>query len=83
MYCNTIQHATTPTPVTLIMIQASTLPGLSHAIALTGNRLNSWVDDRHKYECTVQKSHKEIQKSHKEICTAEWRAEWRTFPSGP
>jgi len=44
----------------MIMIQASTLPGLSHAIALTGNRLNSWVDDRHKHECTVQKSHKEI-----------------------
>jgi hypothetical protein len=70
MHCDTIQHATTPTPVT-DNDQTSTLPGQSHAITLTGNRLNYSVDDRRKHESTVQQSHEEIH-------TAEW-----IFASGP
>jgi hypothetical protein len=36
------------------MIQASALPGLSHVVALTGNRLNCGVQDRHKHKPRVQ-----------------------------
>jgi len=42
------------------VIKASAVPGLSHIIALRGNRLKYSVEGRHKYESTVQKSQKEI-----------------------
>jgi len=58
--------------LTLIVIQASALPGLLYVIALTGNGLNCWAEDRHRHKSTVQKSHEEI-----------LTAEWRTFASGP
>jgi hypothetical protein len=55
------------------VIQASAVPGLSHVIALRGNRLKCSVEGRHKYESTIQKSQKEI-------LTAEQRT---LFTSGP
>ena len=42
------------------VIQASAVPGLSHIIALRGNRLKCSVEGRRKYEPTVQKSDEEI-----------------------
>ena len=43
--------------LTVIMIQASVLPGLSHVIAVIGKGLNCWVEDRHKHERKIQRSH--------------------------
>jgi hypothetical protein len=56
MHIDAIQHTTNPTT----FIQASAVPDLSHVIALRGKRLKYSVEDRHKYETTVQKSHEEI-----------------------
>jgi hypothetical protein len=39
-----------PVPDSLLMIQASALPGLSLVIAVTVNVLNCSVEDRHKQE---------------------------------
>jgi hypothetical protein len=57
MHVDAIQHTTNPTPSDS---QASAVPDLSHVIVLRGNRLKCSVEDRHKYEPTVQKSHEEI-----------------------
>ena len=50
-----------------IMLQASALPDLLQAVALTRKVLNFWVDDTHKHEITVHKNYKEI-------LVAEWRS---------
>jgi hypothetical protein len=36
----------TPTPSSVIVIQASTVPGLLHVTALTANELNRSVEER-------------------------------------
>jgi hypothetical protein len=55
MQFNTIQQTTNPMPLTLIMIQVSTLPGLTNVIALMRNGLKFLVEDRHKLETTTLK----------------------------
>jgi len=39
--------------LTLFVIQASAVPGLSHIIALREKGLTCSVEDRHKYDTTV------------------------------
>jgi hypothetical protein len=39
----------------LIVIQASALPGLPHVIARTGSGPNCWAEDRHKHEPKIKK----------------------------
>jgi len=46
--------------LTLFVIQASAAPGLLHVIALRGNGLKCSVEDRHKYEPTVQNSQQNL-----------------------
>jgi len=59
MLCDTIPHTTNQAPSNSV-IQASTMPGLSNVTALRGNILKCSVEDKHKYEPTVHKSHEEI-----------------------
>jgi hypothetical protein len=59
MQIDAIQHITNPTPSDSV-IQVSAVPDLSDVIVLRGNRLKCSVEDRHKYESTVQKNHQEI-----------------------
>jgi len=56
MHIDAIQHTTNPTT----SIQVSAVPDLSHVIVLRRKRLKCSVEERHKYEPTVQKSHEEI-----------------------
>jgi hypothetical protein len=46
--CTLTQSGTqkNPTPLSVIVIQATTLPGLLHVTALTGNKLNRSVEER-------------------------------------
>jgi hypothetical protein len=58
-----------PVAGSLLVIQASDMPGLSHVIAVTGNGLNCWVEDRRKHEPKIRKSHKRNPYSRmKDIC---------------
>ena len=68
--CTSSQLCTQQTKhlLTLIVIQVYALPGLSHVIALTGNGLNCWVEDRHKHEPTVQKRSWNLYSRTKDIC---------------
>jgi len=59
MHCDTIQH-TTNQATSNCVIQVSTTPGVSNVTALRGNRLKCSIEDKHKYEPTVHKSHEEI-----------------------
>jgi len=59
MHFYPIQHTTNPTPSDSV-IKASAVPGLLHVIGPRGNELKCSVEDRHKCEPTVQKSHEDI-----------------------
>ena len=59
MHFYSIWHTTNLAPSDSV-IQVSAVPGLLHVIAPRGNELKCSVEDRRKYEPTVQKSHKEI-----------------------
>jgi hypothetical protein len=61
------QAHTKPNAFWLIMIQASTLLGLSHVTALTWKGLNCGVKERDKHEPTVQKSRSPYSRM-KDIC---------------
>ena len=43
-------HCISQCLISLMLIQASALPGLSHVIARAGSGLNYWAEDRHKHE---------------------------------
>jgi hypothetical protein len=67
MHIDANQHTTNLTTFDSV-IQASAVPDLSHVIALRGNRLKCSVEDRHKYEPTVQKSRGDPYSRMKDIC---------------
>jgi hypothetical protein len=54
------RHCISRCPISLMVIQASALPGLSHVIARTGSGPNCCVEDRHKQEPKIQTSHEDI-----------------------
>jgi hypothetical protein len=66
MHFKSTQHTKNSVPSeSLIMIQASALPGMSHVISVTGNRLNCLVD--------IQKPGTTIHKNREESLRSEWR----------
>ena len=56
--CIVMQFGTKNPTLSDSVNQLLALPFLLHVIALRGNRLRRSIEDRHKCEHTVQKSHK-------------------------
>jgi len=50
----------TPTTLSVIVIQVSTLPGLLHVTALTGNELNHSVEERQAWNFNSKKSGRKL-----------------------